>query len=235
LGIKDFLFYDDTFTVNRKRVLEICDEILHRGLDIRWDIRTRVDLIDKEMLALLKRAGCLAIHYGVEAGNDRILSTIKKGFTVAQVREAFQITKKMGIEILAYFMIGLPSEKLSDIQDSFSLVKELKPDYAHFTIFSPYPGTELYHRGLDKGIIKEDIWKKFARNPHGDFKIPVWEENFNRQELYSLIVKFYKSFYLKPGYLISRVFKVKSGRELIKKAKAGASVLFMKKENVDKL
>jgi len=235
LGIHDFLFYDDTFTVNRKRVLEICEEILQRGLDIRWDIRTRVDLIDEEMLKMLKKAGCSAIHYGVEAGNDRVLSTIKKGFTVSQVKDAFQITKKMGIETLAYFMIGLPTEKLRDVQDSFNLVKELKPDYAHFTIFSPYPGTELYHLGLSRGVIKDDIWRDFAKNPRENFKIPVWEENFSRQELYSLIVKFYKSFYLKPDYLISSILRLKSGREFIKKARAGASVLFMRKRNVDKL
>ena len=96
LGIKDFLFYDDTFTVNKKRVLEICNEILSRGLRIRWDIRTRVDTVDREMLNILKKSGCAAIHYGVEAGNDRVLDVIKKGFTVAKVRETFEATKKGG-------------------------------------------------------------------------------------------------------------------------------------------
>jgi len=157
LGIKDFLFYDDTFTVSRKRVLAICEEILQRQLRIRWDIRTRVDLVDEEMLRTLKKAGCLAIHYGVEAGNDKILQVIKKGFTVSKVKEVFGLTRRLGIETLAYFMIGLPSEVAKDIQDTFDLAMDLRPDYAHFTIFSPYPGTELYYLGLEKGIIKTDI------------------------------------------------------------------------------
>lgn len=235
LGIKDFLFYDDTFTVNRKRVLEICEEILARKLKFRWDIRTRVDTVDKEMLEALKRAGCAAIHYGVEAGNDRILKLIKKGFTVRKVREVFELTKKIGIETLAYFMIGLPSERTADIQDSFQLAKDLKPDYAHFTVFSPYPGTELYHLALEKGLFKTDIWREFSRNPVEGFRIPVWKEFFTREQLYAMIVKFYRSFYLRPRYLVSRVLRIKSRDELLKKARAGLSVLQMKKDGVDKL
>lgn len=235
LGIKDFLFYDDTFTVNRRRVLDVCEEILERNIKIRWDIRTRVDTVDEEMLGSLKKAGCVAIHYGVEAGNDKILKEIKKGFTITKVKETFKLTNKAGIETLAYFMIGLPSEKLGDIQDSFDLAKELKPDYAHFTIFSPYPGTELYNSGLKKGIVKKDIWKEFAESPKEGFKIPVWEENFSRDELYEMIVKFYKSFYLRPSYIVSRSLRVKSKDELLRKAKAGLSVLFMKKDKVDTL
>lgn len=234
-GIKDFLFYDDTFTVNRKRVLAICEEILQRNLKIRWDIRTRVDLVDEEMLRMLKRAGCLAIHYGVEAGNDKILKVINKGFTTSKVKEVFQMTRRLEVETLAYFMIGLPSETPADIQDTFDLAKELRPDYAHFTIFSPYPGTALYDLGLERGIIKSDIWREFARNPQEGFKIPVWEENFTRDELYAMIVKFYKRFYLKPAYLFSRLLKVRSTEELLKKAKAGFSVLGMRKQSVDKL
>ncbi len=235
LGIKDFLFYDDTFTVKRDRVLDICNEIMRHKLDIRWDIRTRVDLVDEEMLKMLQQAGCVAIHYGVEAGNDKILKVIKKGITIEKVKEIFKLTKKLKIETLAYFMIGLPSENAEDIQDSFDLAKELKPDYAHFTIFSPYPGTELYYSGLERGIFKKDIWKEFAQNPKEGFKIPVWEENFTREQLYEMIVKFYKSFYLRPSYILSRILKVKSRDELIKKAKAGLSVLFMKKEKIDTL
>jgi len=235
LGIKDFLFYDDTFTVNRKRVLAICDELLQRRLEIRWDIRTRVDLVDEEMLKMLKKAGCVTIHYGVEAGNDRILRVIKKGFTVGQVREAFKLTRRLGIETLAYFMIGLPSEQARDIQDTFDLARELRPDYAHFTIFSPYPGTELYHLGLENGIIKTDIWREFARRPREGFRIPVWEENFTRDELYQMIVRFYKMFYLQPAYLFSRLRKLRSASELVRKAKAGLSVAAMKKQKVDKV
>ncbi len=235
LGIRDFLFYDDTFTVSRQRVLAICEEILRRRLAIRWDIRTRVDLVDAEMLGMLKKAGCRAIHYGVESGNDRVLGVLKKGFDVAAVREAFRLTRKVGIETLAYFMIGLPSEGARDIRDTFDLVGELRPDYVHLTIFSPYPGSELYRLGLERGVIKNDVWREFARRPREGFRIPVWEENFTRAELYEMIVRFYKGFYLKPTYLLSRLWKVRSAGELVRKARAGFSVLTMRKQKVDRV
>jgi anaerobic magnesium-protoporphyrin IX monomethyl ester cyclase len=235
LGIRDFLFYDDTLTVNRKRVLEICDEILSRRLRIRWDIRTRVDTVDRDMLDILKRAGCAAIHYGVEAGNDRVLKVIKKGFTTAKVKETFAATRKAGIETLAYFMIGLPTEEERDIQDSFALAKELKPDYAHFTIFSPYPGTDFYAMGLERGLFRRDVWRDFAKNPTPDFRIPIWEEHFSRDELFGMLVKFYKRFYLRPRYILSRVKRLQSWDEFAKKARAGLSVIQMKKRDVDHL
>lgn len=235
LGIKDFLFYDDTFTVNKKRVFEICEEINKRHLNIRWDIRTRVDLVNEEMLKSLKKAGCQAIHYGVESGNDKILKAIKKGFTTKKAKETFYLTKKHKIDTLAYFMIGLPSETLSDIQNTFDLAKNINPDYAHFTIFSPYPRTELYYLGLEKGIIKKDLWKEFAQNPLIEFKIPIWEENFTREQLYKKIVALYKNFYLRPSYIIKRGLKIRSKNELLKKAKAGLSVFLMSKNKIDKL
>ena len=235
LGIREFLFYDDTFTVKRTRVMEICDEILARGLKIRWDIRTRVDVIDSEMLKALKKAGCVAIHYGVEAGNDRVLKEIKKGFSIATVKEAFRMTRRAGIDTLAYFMIGLPTERLEDIHDSFRLARELKPAYAHFTIFSPYPGTELYQCGRETGVIPSDVWREFARSPTEGFRLPLWEEHFTREELYDLIVKFYKSFYMRPGYFLARAVRVRSLNELRKKASAALSVFRMKKNEVDKV
>jgi radical SAM superfamily enzyme YgiQ (UPF0313 family) len=235
MGIRDILFYDDTFTVKHDRVMAICEGILERGLNIRWDMRTRVNLVDEEMLNLLKRAGCTAIHYGVEAGNNRVLDVIKKGFGIEKVREVFALTRKVGIETLAYFMIGLPTERERDIADTFSLARSLRPDYAHFTIFSPYPGTEIYRDGLAQGVIRSDVWREFARDPREDFRIPVWEEHFTREQLYDMIVKFYKSFYLRPGYLLTRLLRVRSGTELIRKARAGLSVLGMRSDRVDKV
>ncbi|MFH2138494.1 MAG: radical SAM protein [Candidatus Omnitrophota bacterium] len=233
MGICDFLFYDDTFTVDKKRVFEICEEIIRRKLKIRWDIRTRVDMVEKKMLKALKTAGCVGIHYGIEAGNNRMLEVIKKGFTIEKVKETFNLTRQAGIDTLAYFMIGLPSETLADIQDSFNLAKAVRPAYAHFTIFSPYPGTEFYAQGLKQGIIKTDLWQEFSREPRPGFKLPVWEENFKREELFGLLVKFYRGFYLRPGYVLSRAVKIRSAHELFKKTKAALSVLGMNKKNVD--
>jgi radical SAM superfamily enzyme YgiQ (UPF0313 family) len=136
------------------------------------------------------------------------------------------------METLAYFIIGLPSQDLQDIQDTFDLAKELSPDYTMFSIFTPQPGTELYRLGLETGVIKKDIWKEFAARPAEGFKLPVWDENFTRDQLYGIITKFYRSFYLRPSYIFSQIRKIKSRYELMKKVKAGTAVLFMRKEDM---
>ncbi|MEJ2068475.1 MAG: radical SAM protein, partial [Deltaproteobacteria bacterium] len=229
MGISEFLIYDDTFTVDKKRVISICDEIVRRKLDIGFDIRARVDTVNADVLRALKRAGCQGIHYGVEAATDKILKVLNKGITIEQVREVFKLTKKHKIPILAYFMIGNPNETRSDIETTFRIMKQLKPDYVHVTIFTPFPGTKIYLDGLRSGMIKNDFWREFAKNPVMGFEIPVWEEYFKRKELYEMIVKVYRDFYLRPSYVLSRIVKIKSRHEFMKKMKAGFSVLFLKK------
>ena len=227
MGISDFLFYDDTFTVDRERVIEICEEILRRKLNIGWDIRARVDTIDEEMLVWLKKAGCRGIHYGVEAGTEKILKRLNKGISLDQVSRTFDLTKKHKIPILAYFMIGCPDEELNDILTSFKVMKLLAPDYVHITIFTPFPGTKLYFDGMKNGVIKKDYWKEFSSSPSPKFIPPHWGENFTREELQALLSKGYRMFYMRPFYLLKRLFKIRSANELFNKVKAGAKVLKM--------
>jgi anaerobic magnesium-protoporphyrin IX monomethyl ester cyclase len=227
LGIHEAFIYDDTFTVRKDRVFELCEEIKTRKLKFRWDVRAHVNTINLEMLKAMKEAGCDRIHYGVEAGNNRMLKEIKKNTTIEKVKKVFNWTKQVDMEILAYFIIGQQTEKINDIEDSIKLAKELSPNYVHFTIFCPYPATEIYDNGLKNGIIKEDVWKKFATNPTNGWELPVWEENFTRQELRELLVRCYKEFYLRPNYIFKNVMRIKSLGELKRKVKAGISVINM--------
>lgn len=227
LGIHEFLIYDDTFTVNKRRVIDICDEIIRRKLNIGWDIRARVDTVNEEVIAHLKKAGCQGIHYGVEAGTDKILKILNKGITINQVKEVFNLTRKYKIPILAYFMIGSPKETLKDICQTFKVMKNLNPDYVHLTVLTPFPGTKIYFDGLENGVIKKDYWKEFAKNPTKDFVPPHWAEIFTRDELHELLVNGYKSFYLRPSYIFKRICALRSFGEFRKKAVAAAKVLIM--------
>ncbi len=227
LGIREFLFYDDTFTVNRLRVHEICRQIVKLSLDIRWDIRARVDTVDEEMLKALKQAGCVAVHYGVEAGSEPILKRLNKGIDLPRVREVFKLTKKIGMETLAYFMLGNPGETLADIDRTLALARELQPDMLHLNVFMPYPATRLYREAQDSGVIREDVWRQFAQHPTQDFEPPIWEEHFTKQELQELMTRFYKSFYLRPEYVWRRLLRLRSFTEFKRKFKAGLSVLRM--------
>jgi len=223
-GIKEFLIYDDTFTVDRRRVIDICQEIEKRKLNIVWDIRARVDTIDKELLAIMKKAGCERIHYGVESGTQKILDVLRKGITLQQVEKAFKLTKKAGIQTLGYFMIGNPTETKKDILQTIKFAKKINPDYVHITVTMPFPATDLYFLALQKVIIKKDVWLEFAKNPSLDFVPPIWQENLTKEELHDLIKKAYQEFYFRPAYLLKRIFALRSLGELKRKAKAGLKV-----------
>jgi len=227
LGIKEAFIYDDTFTVRRDRVFELCDEIERRKIKFRWDVRAHVNTMTPDLLKRMKQAGCDRIHYGVECGNDRMLKIIKKNATLAKIKEVVAQTKAVNMEVLCYFIIGQQTETASDVKDSLQLARELDPNYVHFTVFCPYPGTEIYTQGLQSGVIKEDVWRHFSENPRDGFELPVWEENFTRQELREMLVKCYKSFYLRPRYIARNLLRIRRFGELKRKLRAGLSVVGM--------
>ncbi len=227
LGIREAIFYDDTFTVRKERVFEFCEEILKRRIKFRWSVRAHVNTVSLPLLRAMSNAGCERIHYGVESGNNRMLKLIRKNTTVDKVEQVFKWTREAGMDTLAYFIVGQQTETAKDIQDTITLAKRLKPDYVHFAIFCPYPGTEIYQQGLERGIVKSDVWREFARNPKNDFEIPFWEENFSGDELREIIVKCYKSFYVRPGYLLQRLSKIRRFGEFKRKLKAGWGVMTM--------
>lgn len=227
MGINEFLIYDDTFTVNIDRALAISNEITRRKLDICFDIRARVDTMTPELLRALKKAGCAGIHYGVEAGTNKILKVLNKGINLEQVSTIFAQTKKVGIPVLAYFMIGSPTETREDIFDTFRQQCKLGPDYLHMTILTPFPGTNIYLDGMKQGVIQGDPWLEFALRPTRDFIPPVWNELFSKEELQELLVIGYKRFYGRAGYILKRLFKIRSWEEFKKKAHAGFRVLTM--------
>jgi len=225
MGIKEIFIYDDTFNVDRQRVIDICSEIQKRKLTIAWDVRTRVDTVDEEIIQIMKKANCQRIHYGVEAGTQKILDVLRKGINLKQIEKAFKITKKNNIQTVGYFMIGSPNETKKDILKTIKLAKKLNPDFVHISITTPFPATDLYYLGLKKNILPYDYWQKFAENPDPDFVPLPWEENLTKEELFKLLKYGYQSFYFRPRYILKRLFKLKSLQELKDKTKASFRLL----------
>ncbi len=225
IEIEEILIYDDTFTVNKQRVLDICGEIIKRGLKFVWDIRARVDTVDEEILNALKKAGCQRIHFGVESGTEKILKVLNKKITLEQIEKAFKSAKAAGIETLAYFMIGAPTETKEDIYQTINFAKKIKPDYAHITILTPYPATVIYREALEQGVIKSDYWREFALHPENGITTQYWEKELSREELFDLLNKFYKEFYGRPSYIFKKLLKIRSPKDLVKKAKIGLKIL----------
>lgn len=229
LNIKEIFIYDDTFTVDRQRVVDVCNEIIKRGLNFTWDIRARVNTVDEELLYLLKKAGCIRIHFGVEAGTEKILKVLNKNISLEQALTAFRLSKKIGIQTLAYFMIGSPTETEEDVLQTIKFMNKLDPDFVQITLLAPFPGTKIYQWALDQKVFSTDYWREFAANPTPGFKTRYWTKELSREDLERLLIVAYKKFYIRPGYIIRRIKAITSFAELYKKAKAGLRVLIMKK------
>lgn len=225
-GIKDIQIFDDTFSMNKERAKEICMGIVNRKLDIVWNCMTRIDTVDQDLLKLMRRAGCYGIGYGVESGSERILKLVKKRISKDRMRRVFRWTRKEGIEIRAFFMIGFPTETKEDILKTISFAKELNPDIAQFLVTTPYPGTELWHLCKEYGEINVGDWSDFTM--YASNSAPFIPFSLKKDELEKLYSKAIKSFYLRPGYILNQLLKIRSFSDIQRKLIAAKSLVSLK-------
>ena len=142
-GIEFINIYDDNFLLNRRRVLEICQEIIGRDLRVAWKCEGRVDGVDQELLSWMERAGCEMIAFGVESGNEESLRLLRKDISIAQTRDAFVLMKETKIKSLAYMILGVPGETIEDVQNSIRFCDEIQVDYVQFSSLTAMPNTEI--------------------------------------------------------------------------------------------
>jgi radical SAM superfamily enzyme YgiQ (UPF0313 family) len=213
-GVKEIKFYDDVFTLDRKRVVAICMQLKEQGMDIPWTCETRVNLVDEELLRVMRDAGCYMIEYGVESGNQRILNNLKKDISLEQAIKAFKLTHETGIETVAYFMIGSPEETPETIKETIEFAKKLDPDFIQFSTTTPYPGTELYRLAVGEGYLPEK-WDEYVYADLKSIGNAAFEtKTMSRQELGEWNKKAYTSFYLRWSYVWKRLRKMNSLGEL---------------------
>ena len=159
-GVHFFYFSDDTFTVNKKRVIRVCKKILEKKLDITWNAISRVDYINEEILFWMRKAGCIQISYGVESGSEKIRNFLQKKIATESILNAFTLTQNYGIMARAYFIYGCPEESWQTIQETIDLIDRIKPLSAVFYILDIFPGTRLYEDFKDRLKRTDDIWLK---------------------------------------------------------------------------
>lgn len=195
-------FIDDIFTLNKRRVVEICREIKSRGLDILWGCSSRVDTITNELMKLMKSAGCYIIYFGVESGVQRILNRLAKGVSLEQVKRAFKWAKEVGIQTVASFILGTPGETLEEMKKTLQFAKSLDPDFAQFSILTPYPGTQIYEEIRKQGIELDGDWANYTGTR------PVIKGGRVNGDLLSLLLhKAYAEFYLRPRMVVKYLVK----------------------------
>lgn len=189
-GARNGYFMDLEFTVHRELVEALCRFLIRKNYDFRWTCQTRLDTVQPDMLQQMKRAGCRLIHYGVETGSPRILESIQKRITLEKIREGMKMTRAAGIETACFFMYGFPGETPADMEKTLEFAKEINPTYASFHVAAPYPGTP------------------FHRQQGEESRLPIAESFRNAlpaEELRRMANRSLMSFYLRPGYMFSRL------------------------------
>lgn len=156
-------FFDDTFTLNPVWVRDLCNEMLKQNLNMRWSCLTRLDRLEENLLRLMKQAGCIGIAMGVESGSQKVLDSIKKDITLEKIFEGQRIINKVGIPWDAFIMLGMPYETKEDMHATLRLMKKLKCRSIILSVFTPYPGTELYQVTKEMGLLSETTdWEKYS-------------------------------------------------------------------------
>jgi radical SAM superfamily enzyme YgiQ (UPF0313 family) len=208
-GAKEISFWDDMITVNKNWLNNFCDLIIKNKLDIVWSCYARIDSVDQDVLRKMKQAGCWNIFYGIEAGDKKLLDNIDKGITIEQSINAVKWTKEAGIEVRGSFMLCLPGETPELGRKTIAFAIALDPDYAQFSLTTPYPGTKLYEEAkkygkLDENFDKYDIWEPVFL-PFG-YK--------SEKEAKKIQKEAFRRFYIRPKYVLGRIRKIKSFEDI---------------------
>ncbi|MGH7788014.1 MAG: B12-binding domain-containing radical SAM protein [Candidatus Binatia bacterium] len=206
-GAKEITFWDDTMTVNKKWMYELCDRIIEKQLDIVWSCFAAINTITPELLAKMKRAGCWNIFYGIETTDETLKQHIRiqKFGSDLQVREIIQQTQAAGIEVRAAFMVGLPGETPEMAMKTLSLAILLEPDYAQWNYTVPYPGTELWGEMHQHGRLIARHWGEFS-NWYPSYLPFAYQ---HADDLIRVRKQILRRFYLRPRYVWGRLTKIR--------------------------
>lgn len=165
LGFKYVKIHDSTFTLNKKRVMKICDELVKREIDISWSCETRADYLDKELLEKMKMAGCSLICMGIDSADEKVLKMNRRFFNLSYAEEIFKLCRKIGIKTRAYVVFGLEGETEESVKKTIEYIKRINPDQIMLSLATAYPGTELFNGNL---IEMSDSWAaKFEGHGRG--------------------------------------------------------------------
>jgi len=209
LKINEVLFQDSTFTVDQKHTEDLCRAMIKNNLNISWICLSRVDVVNKKILKLMKEAGCLSIQFGVESGNEEILKKMNKRITKSRVRKTFNLCREAGIKTNGFFILGIPGETEKTILETIDFAKELNPDVASFSLAMPHFGTKMGEEVEERRLVKGKI------DQYDDATIPIIETDYlSKEKVKNLRLKAYREFYFRPSFILRKVFSIKTVTEL---------------------
>lgn len=207
-GIREVLFNDDVFTIDKRKTEVLCDLLAEKKLDFTWSCSTRVNLVDPPLLDKMRKGGCFAICYGIEAGDEDILKKIHKGFSLRDAGRAIQWTKEAGMETRASYILGFPGETKETIRRTIEVSLELDTDFVIYNLISPMPGTEMYEEVKKNRLFLYEGRELYDRVNGVTPLIKL--SDMSPSELIQFYTSAYRRYYMRPGYVFKQLKQVRS-------------------------
>jgi len=215
--VKEIVFEDDTFTINKKWVHDFCDEIIKEDLEFTWSAQIRAD-VEYDLLRKMRKAGCRLVIVGFESGSDKVLRVMKKGITVENSRNFARAAKRAGILIHGDFIIGMPGETERTIEETWSLIHYIRPEVLQVSLAAPFPGTEFYEYARRGGyLLSEDPGDYLDSKGHQ--KSVLSYPGLSASQMESKVDQILKRYYLSVGYLpliLKQVLRSRGKDELLR-------------------
>ncbi len=221
-GIRDLTIYDDIFPLLKPRLLTICDLLRKKGIDLTWSCNSRVNLVDAEVLAAMRSAGCWQIGYGIESGDQEILNRISKRVRLEQVEKAVRLTDEAGIRAKGFFILGHPGETMASIRRTIDFAKSLRLTDYQTCLFTPFPGTEAHADAHVWGEFDDD-WRRM------NLLTPVFvPRGLTADSMVYWAARSYREFYLRPRIIWRYLTGIRRREHLVQLLRgAGALVSSM--------
>ncbi len=223
--VKAIFFEDDTFPAQKKRCIEICQEIIRREINISWTANARVD-VDYETLKIMKKAGCRCLCVGFESGNQHLLDNIKKGTSLEQAKVFMHAARKANILVHGCFIVGLPGETFETMKNTLRFAIDLRPDAVQFYPVMVYPGTEAFQWYEAKGLIKTRDFSKWL-TPSGLHNTVIHGEQLSSTDLVAFCDNARRSFYLRPSYILYKLSQMILHPSEIRRTLKSAKTFFL--------
>jgi len=230
-GAQEIGILDDSANIDRKRIYHMSELLIQEGLadKAQWIMINgiRANLADEELLGIMKKAGCKRLAFGVESGDEDILESIDKRVTHEQIRAAFKNAKKVGLETIGFFIIGLPGDTAETMEKTIKFACEVDPIVANFSMMTPYPGTKVWeqvHRNGGRMLVKE--WQDYvffegkARYEMGDTTAEAQERKWKEA---------YRRFYLRPHRILMTLMRKSTWQHLPRTLSMALQIVLPKK------
>jgi anaerobic magnesium-protoporphyrin IX monomethyl ester cyclase len=209
-GVSQFDFVDDTITVSKNRIYELCNLMLNNRCNFKWMCNARVNTVDAEMLSTMKEAGCVRVEFGIESGDPQVLKNIKKAVTIEQIKNANKLAKEAGLSVGSFVMVGNIGENFDSVVKTKKLLEQIDTDDIYIAIATPFPGTELYKIAKRNGWLQISDWSRYVTAPTylPGYQPVMKTDTMNTQEIL-------KSFFYLHSQFARRKFRTRYGRNFL--------------------